>query len=130
MVSHHIENALTRWAMGIGLVLTGFLIGGGVVTGIYRHIYTPAPMDNPEASVLGVPDPVPPAPPVRPDPVTAAKQVKPLAEIRRDDRVIYRGALCHWRAWRGDLSTSVIKCPGTSQFPTRTVLLTPVEIKH
>jgi hypothetical protein len=64
------------------------------------------------------------------DLIDNARQIKPLEDIVRDDRVIYRGAVCRWRQWNKDISSSTIKCPGRAQFKVATARLTPVELRR
>ncbi|HST84222.1 MAG TPA: hypothetical protein VLL08_20975 [Kineosporiaceae bacterium] len=61
--------------------------------------------------------------------VANAKRIKPLENIEKGDRVIFRGQVCVWQLWNGNLNTSTIKCPGRNRFQTQTGRLTPVELK-
>lgn len=124
----------TSWSIRASLVLTGFLLGGGMVMGIYAYVYG-APLGGdamaPEASVLALP--VPSTGPatkivqVSQDPISVAKNLKPLSDIQQEDRVIYQATACKWLQWSGDINTSVIKCPGRALLHVDTVQLTPVE---
>jgi hypothetical protein len=128
------NSTQTKWSIQASLILTGFLIGGGMVMGIYTYVYG-APLGGdalaPEASVLALPAPsTGPAPKivqVSQDPIAVAKHLKPLSDIQQEDRVIYQGTACKWLEWRGDINTSVIKCPGRALQRVDTVQLTPVE---
>jgi hypothetical protein len=62
--------------------------------------------------------------------VANAKRIKPLEDIKKGDRVIFRGQVCVWQLWNGDINTSTIKCPGRNRFLTQTGRLTPVELKR
>jgi len=63
------------------------------------------------------------------DLVANAKRIKPLEDITKGDRVIFRGQVCIWQLWNGNLNTSTIKCPGRNRLLTQTARLTPVELK-
>lgn len=123
-----------NWSIYAALTLTGFLLGGGLVMGIYAYVYgSPLGGDplSPEASVLSSPTvnsgPAPKVVRLAQDPIEAAKQLKPLSDIQKEDRVIYQGTACKWVEWSGDDNTSVIKCPGKSLQQIQTIQLTPVE---
>jgi hypothetical protein len=124
----------TVWQFQASLIVTGFLVGGGMVMGIYAYVYG-APLGGdalaPQASVLSLATPsTGPAPKVirvAEDPIVMAKQLKPLADIQKDDRVIYQGRTCWWLSWGGDINTSLIKCANRAPLRTDTVQLTPVE---
>jgi hypothetical protein len=128
------NSTQSNWSVHASLVLTGFLIGGGMVMGIYTYVYG-APLGGdklaPEASVLALPapsnGPAPKIVQVSQDPIAVAKNLKPLSAIEQEDRVIYRGTACKWLEWSGDINTSVIKCPGRGLQHVDTVQLTPVE---
>jgi hypothetical protein len=128
------STQITTWRVRASLILIGFLVGGGMVMGIYGYVYG-APLGGdalaPQASVLslGTPSagPAPKVIRVAEDPIVVAKQLKPLADIQRDDRVIYQGRTCSWLQWSGNINTSLIKCANRPPQQTDTVQLTPVE---
>ncbi len=64
------------------------------------------------------------------DLVANALKIKPLENIERGDRVIFRGKVCAWQMWNRTINTSTIKCPGRNVFQTQTGRLTPVELKR
>jgi hypothetical protein len=61
--------------------------------------------------------------------ITNARKLKPLEDIQKGDRVIFRGRVCVWRLWNNNINTSTIKCPGKNLFQTQTARLTPVELR-
>lgn len=63
------------------------------------------------------------------DLIARAKQIKPLEDIHKGDRVLYQGHVCTWQTWDKDITTSTIKCPGEKAFQIQTGRLTPVELK-
>lgn len=70
------------------------------------------------------------APPPRDAALVAnAKKIKPLENIQKGDRVIFRGRVCIWQLWNRNINTSTIKCSGRNRFQTQTARLTPVELK-
>jgi hypothetical protein len=129
-----LKSTQTKWPIYASLVLTGFLVGGGMAMGIYEYVYGSTIGSSslaPEASVLSLPapstGPIPKIVRISQDPIVAAKSLKPLVDIQKEDRVIYHGVTCKWIEWNGNINTSVIKCPGRSLLHTDTVQLTPVE---
>jgi hypothetical protein len=129
-----LKSTQTKWPTYASLIMAGFLVGGGMVMGIYTYVYGSMIGGSslaPEASVLTLPTPstgsVPKIVRISPDPIVAAKSLKPLADIQTEDRVIYRGITCKWIEWNWTINTSVIKCPGRALLRTDTVRLTPVE---
>jgi hypothetical protein len=128
----------TSWAVYAAFVLTGFLLGTGLVMGIYQHIYgsafgaqaaisaeTTVLPELPSTTTAAAPRPAS----VAPDLISEAKRIKPLADMQTEDRVIYQGTACYWLKWSGDVNTSVIRCPGRPLLRTQTMRLTPVEAK-
>jgi hypothetical protein len=61
------------------------------------------------------------------DLVAAARLVKPLEDITKGDRVLYRGQVCRWLSWDLNINTSTIKCATGDAFQIQTGRLTPVE---
>jgi hypothetical protein len=128
------RSTQSNWPIYTSLILFGFLIGGGMVMGIYKFVYGSSIGGDalaPEASVMALPTPTTgPAPKiirVAEDPIVTAKKVKPLADVQKDDLVIYQGITCSWVQWNGNVNSSVIKCPGRAAFRTNTIQLMPVQ---
>jgi hypothetical protein len=87
----------------------------------------PEPAGHPAPVVTSRASTAPVNPP--PDPVAAARKVKPLEDIEKGDRVLYRAKVCIWRGWNGSISTSIITCPGDDEIRIQTGRLTPVELR-
>jgi len=65
----------------------------------------------------------------RSDLVANARKIKPLEDIEKGDRVLFRGRVCTWQLWSKNINTSIIKCPGRELLQTQTARLTPVELR-
>lgn len=63
------------------------------------------------------------------DLVKAARTLKPLADLKKGDRVLYQDNWCYWRAWVGDINTSKVECGEGNVFDVETARLTPIEVK-
>jgi hypothetical protein len=134
------EPGMLTWIPRIILIYVGLvLVIGGLTLGwILMGSTFSAPRERPP--VVSIPTgPPPTVTPTRNDVsrsteddtelIANAKRIKPLEDIDRGDRVIFRGQVCTWQLWTRTINTSTIKCPGRSRFQTQTARLTPVELR-
>jgi hypothetical protein len=108
------------------LLLVGVLVA-------WKSLTHNPPAAPPHPSVLGTPASVvatstPTPSPTPEDLVANAKRIKPLEDIKKGDRVIYQGHVCHWLLWDLNINTSTIKCETGKAFQIQTGRLTPVEL--
>lgn len=118
---------IVLWVAGALLVLVLILL---LVSLLGNNDESPAPSPTLRSVVSGTPIHLPPTPSATAaDLVARARQIKPLEDIHKGDRVLYQGSVCTWQLWDKDITTSTIKCPGAKAFQIQTGRLTPVELK-
>ena len=113
----------------IGYVALVLVIGGLTLGWVLMRSNSGSALTSPSVTQTGTPSS--PARAVSEESVLVAnaKKVKPLEDLERGDRVIFRGRVCIWQLWNNSINTSTIKCPGRNPFQTQTGRLTPVELR-